>query len=124
MNGEYTNIYYYGIKYWILDKYQAVCRIYSMDCDPIYQDEYYHYPIIKKTEINQMIPDILLDSSFEYQCWVEMIGYPCCSSKWTEVEYQDSYDDWSYDHGHQEWCGLIPLNDVDNDDKSKEKETC
>jgi len=40
----------YGIKYWILAKYRNVCETYSLECDPIYMDKNYKFPIDKKVE--------------------------------------------------------------------------
>jgi len=35
----------YGIKYWILAKYRYVCKVYAIECDPIYLDENYQYSV-------------------------------------------------------------------------------
>eukprot|EP00833_Pecoramyces_ruminatium_P010099 jgi/Orpsp1_1/1184131/evm.model.c7180000088136.1 len=40
----------YGIKYWILMKYRAVCNQYNLECDPVYMDENYQFPIDKEVE--------------------------------------------------------------------------
>ena len=40
----------YGIKYWILERYRAVCNHYNLSCDPVYMDENYEYPIDKDVE--------------------------------------------------------------------------
>ncbi|KAL6596551.1 coth protein-domain-containing protein, partial [Neocallimastix sp. 'constans'] len=40
----------YGIKYWILERYRAVCKEYNLECDPVYMDENYKYPIDKEVE--------------------------------------------------------------------------
>jgi len=40
----------FGIKYWILEKYRAVCNHYNLYCDPVYMDENYEYPIDKDIE--------------------------------------------------------------------------
>ncbi|OUM64464.1 hypothetical protein PIROE2DRAFT_8775 [Piromyces sp. E2] len=37
----------YELKYWILMEYRTVCRNYNMECDPIYMDENYEYPIVE-----------------------------------------------------------------------------
>jgi len=108
-NENYYSKMYYGIKYWILFKYRAVCTHYSMDCDPVYMDKDYQYSVIGKAQTNPMIPRDLLYNHPVYQCWAEMIGYSCCSStKWTTVDYQDEYGDWSYDYDYNNWCGLSP----------------
>ncbi|ORX82454.1 hypothetical protein BCR32DRAFT_292615 [Anaeromyces robustus] len=56
-NSEFTTIFNhkvngsaYGLKYWILAKYRNVCSTYQWDCDPIYMDENYDYPIDKDVE--------------------------------------------------------------------------
>ena len=56
-NSEFTTINHsltgsnaYGIKYWILERYRAVCNHYNLSCDPVYMDENYQYPIDKKVE--------------------------------------------------------------------------
>jgi len=55
-NSEFTTINAgagsdaYGIKYWILERYRAVCIYYSLECDPVYMDENYQYPIDKSVE--------------------------------------------------------------------------
>jgi len=40
----------YGIKYWILARYRTVCDHYNLECDPVYMDENYQYPIDKDVE--------------------------------------------------------------------------
>jgi len=40
----------YGLKYWILAKYRYICKAYNMDCDPVYMDENYEYPVNKEVE--------------------------------------------------------------------------
>ncbi|ORX83833.1 hypothetical protein BCR32DRAFT_191040, partial [Anaeromyces robustus] len=56
-NSEFTNINEplvqsdaYGLKYWILERYRTVCKNYKLDCDPVYMDENYEYPIDKDVE--------------------------------------------------------------------------
>jgi len=54
-NSEFTTvetIQYsaYGIKYWILSKYRYVCNAYNIECDPVYMDENYSYPIDNEVE--------------------------------------------------------------------------
>ncbi|ORX81350.1 hypothetical protein BCR32DRAFT_188752, partial [Anaeromyces robustus] len=56
-NSEFTTITHpltgsngYGIKYWILERYRAVCNHYNLNCDPVYMDENYQYPIDKEVE--------------------------------------------------------------------------
>jgi len=49
-NSEFTSLSavvgnVFGLKYWILNQYRYVCDYYKMDCDPIYLDENYSYPI-------------------------------------------------------------------------------
>ncbi|OUM57354.1 hypothetical protein PIROE2DRAFT_17695 [Piromyces sp. E2] len=40
----------YGLKYWVLVKYRNVCHHNNMECDPIYMDENYKYPINKNVD--------------------------------------------------------------------------
>jgi len=40
----------YGIKYWILERYRAVCKHYNLECDPVYMDENYKYTVDKDVE--------------------------------------------------------------------------
>jgi len=40
----------YGIKYWILERYRAVCKHCNLECDPIYMDENYKYTVDKDVE--------------------------------------------------------------------------
>jgi len=40
----------YGLKYWILYRYRNGCKRYHIDCDPVYMDENYDYPIDKNNE--------------------------------------------------------------------------
>jgi len=40
----------YGIKYWILERYRAVCIHYNLECDPVYMDENYKYTVDKDVE--------------------------------------------------------------------------
>ena len=40
----------YGIKYWILERYRAVCTHYALECDPVYMDENYKYTIDREVE--------------------------------------------------------------------------
>jgi len=54
-NSEYTTVgtlqyNTYGIKYWILAKYRFVCKTYEIECDPVYLDENYTFPINKNIE--------------------------------------------------------------------------
>ncbi|OUM70544.1 hypothetical protein PIROE2DRAFT_1434 [Piromyces sp. E2] len=43
---EYTNLMFFnGLKYWILMTYRNACKNYNMECDPIYMDENYEFPI-------------------------------------------------------------------------------
>ncbi|ORX86784.1 hypothetical protein BCR32DRAFT_228678 [Anaeromyces robustus] len=63
-NSEFTTIQTttgfkaYGIKYWILEKYRFICKTYYMDCDPIYIDENYEYPINKNVEYLSYFPSL------------------------------------------------------------------
>ncbi|ORX70407.1 hypothetical protein BCR32DRAFT_225628 [Anaeromyces robustus] len=54
-NSEFTSISgSFGIKYWILAKYRYICKSYGMECDPIYMDENYNYPVNKEIEGNPL----------------------------------------------------------------------
>ncbi|ORX87118.1 hypothetical protein BCR32DRAFT_274749 [Anaeromyces robustus] len=50
INNEPINGSAYGLKYWILARYRAVCKHLSIECDPIYMNEDYEYPIDKNVE--------------------------------------------------------------------------
>jgi len=43
----------YGLKYWVLMKYRDVCQRLNMECDPIYMNENYEFPVNKDLECNQ-----------------------------------------------------------------------
>jgi len=47
-DGKFTSAY--GLKYWILYRYRNVCKRYNIECDPVYMDEDYEYPVDKKIE--------------------------------------------------------------------------
>ena len=56
-NAEFTTISQkeirgsaYGIKYWILARYRRVCETFGFECDPVYMDKNYEYPIDKEME--------------------------------------------------------------------------
>jgi len=38
----------YGLKYWILTRYRVTCKTFGFECDPIYMDENYEFPIDEK----------------------------------------------------------------------------
>jgi len=63
----------YGIKFWILERYRAVCTHYSLECDPVYMDENYEYPIDKEVE-----GEINLDkwAGFDWLAMMEGMGAP------------------------------------------------
>lgn len=62
-NCEFTAVdstksgYGYGLKYWILEKYRNVCETYQVDCDPMYMDENYEYPIDHEVESEIFVAD-------------------------------------------------------------------
>jgi len=48
-NTEFTKICeFYGIKYWILEKYRYVCNEFHIKCDPVYMDSNYKYDVNNK----------------------------------------------------------------------------
>ncbi|ORX82571.1 hypothetical protein BCR32DRAFT_202599, partial [Anaeromyces robustus] len=55
----------YGLKYWILMKYRYICNQYNMECDPIFMDENYEYPINKDLEYKDKYLEYL-NSIMEY----------------------------------------------------------
>jgi len=117
----------YGLKYWILERYRAVCEYYNLECDPTYMDENYEYSIDKNVEgeidlhkwdgfdwskllgiggsDEPTIDDPITD---EYECLAEMVGYPCCEEGNTHVYDHDDNGDWGYDFDIEEWCGITP----------------
>ena len=65
---EFTSHYQsYGLKYWILLKYRSVCQKFNLDCDPIYMDENYKYPI--NENLNYEISHENDDFSFYYSVY-------------------------------------------------------
>jgi len=42
----------YGLKYWVLMKYRFVCDYYHLECDSIYLDENFQYPVVE--ELNHL----------------------------------------------------------------------
>jgi len=56
--------YIYGLKYWILMKYRLACNNYGYECDPIYMDEDFKYPVNEKfnflNEMNNDNGDVLI----------------------------------------------------------------
>ena len=54
------------------------------------------------------------------ECWSEIYGYPCCSSKVKTVYAQDEYGDWGYDFTKNEWCGLAKHEDSSKQSESEE----
>jgi len=54
-NSEFTSVQVeyprcYGLKHWILLRYRFVCNQFNMECDPVYMDENYEFPINKNVE--------------------------------------------------------------------------
>ncbi|ORX61220.1 hypothetical protein BCR36DRAFT_401425 [Piromyces finnis] len=106
-NSEFTmvdTIQYnaYGIKYWILAKYRYICNAYHMDCDSVYLDENYEFPINKEVEFKGYYDQSALDRI--PKCEAEEYGYICCPNYLTEVLYQDEEGDWAYDYVMEDWC--------------------
>jgi len=54
------------------------------------------------------------------ECWSEIYGYPCCSSKVKNIYAQDEYGDWGYDFTKNEWCGLAKHEDSSKQGESEE----
>ncbi|ORX79628.1 hypothetical protein BCR32DRAFT_281236 [Anaeromyces robustus] len=121
----------YGLKYWILQKYRYVCKAYNMDCDSVYMDENYQYTIDKSIEFEgpvihqppeqkeptttvdvvppQPTETIITPEVPQYNCWSELIGYPCCPSHNKIVFSHDENGDWGYDYKTNQWCGITPF---------------
>ncbi|ORX79633.1 hypothetical protein BCR32DRAFT_294326 [Anaeromyces robustus] len=129
----------YGLKYWILQKYRYICKAYNMDCDPVYMDENYSYTIDESVEYKitetqqppvqhqqQQEPTTTITASAavvppqptetittpevpQYNCWAELIGYPCCPSNNKIVYSHDENGDWGYDYKTNQWCGITPF---------------
>jgi len=132
----------YGIKYWILQRYRTVCKNYNLQCDQVYMDENYEYPINKEVEgvidihkwdgldWSKLIggggdptqggddPIHGGDEPTGYKCIAEILGYPCCAEGNTHVYYQDVDGDWGYNFEAAEWCGITPY------DGRKDDEVC
>ncbi|ORX77409.1 hypothetical protein BCR32DRAFT_223424, partial [Anaeromyces robustus] len=129
-NSEFTTINVpdigsdaYGLKYWILERYRTVCNNYKLECDPVYMDENYQYPIDKEVEseidFNRwdgfdwvkflgFDPSVMEPQPEESKCLAEKIGYPCCKEGNTKVYAHDANGDWGYDFKAKEWCGITP----------------
>ncbi|ORX79632.1 hypothetical protein BCR32DRAFT_294325 [Anaeromyces robustus] len=45
----------------------------------------------------------------QYNCWAELIGYPCCPSHNKIVYSHDENGDWGYDYKTNQWCGITPF---------------
>ncbi|ORX42704.1 coth-domain-containing protein [Piromyces finnis] len=56
----------YGLKYWILMKYRFVCNSYELECDPIYLDENYEYPVVEELNANYEYDPIFDNWHFTY----------------------------------------------------------
>eukprot|EP00833_Pecoramyces_ruminatium_P018203 jgi/Orpsp1_1/1192235/evm.model.d7180000091609.1 len=57
-------------------------------------------------------------ASNQYQCWSELLGYPCCDSNNSNTVYlQDSYGDWGYDFTTKRWCGITAYEEPNNDEQ-------
>jgi len=56
-----------------------------------------------------------------YNCWVEILGKPCCASDSQTVYDHDENGDWGYNFIKKEWCGLSPYVEYDVDDCWSEK---
>jgi len=67
----------YGLKYWILAKYRFVCEAYNIECDPVYIDESYEYPIDKSVE-----------SPLEEDAWINWDSVQPVETETTSVEPQ------------------------------------
>ncbi|ORX43928.1 coth-domain-containing protein [Piromyces finnis] len=61
--------------------------------------------VIESTPTNN-IPN---DTKPKYQCFSELLGFPCCPSGVSTVYAQDEYGDWGYDFENNQWCGLTPF---------------
>jgi len=136
INNEDVSCSAYGLKYWILGRYRAVCNYLNMECDPVYMDEDYEYPVDKDVEgeinihlfdgvdFSQLFgppADAPTDNSEQattqkYQCWSEITGYPCCSDDVKEVYAKDANGEWSYDFVKNTWCGLTPYQQQQTDE--------
>jgi len=65
--------------------------------------------VIEPTETVVVEPtETTIPSQPSYMCWVEIIGYPCCSPGNTKVYYKDDNGDWGYDFRNKKWCGITP----------------
>ncbi|ORY20692.1 hypothetical protein LY90DRAFT_433303, partial [Neocallimastix californiae] len=76
-------------------------------------------------ETTTSIEDSILSTATSTQgnsdeCWSEIYGYPCCSSKVKTVYAQDEYGDWGYDFTKNEWCGLAKHEDSSKQGESEE----
>ncbi|ORX79625.1 hypothetical protein BCR32DRAFT_205379, partial [Anaeromyces robustus] len=45
----------------------------------------------------------------QYNCWAELIGYPCCPPHNKIVFSHDENGDWGYDYKTNQWCGITPF---------------
>jgi len=51
----------FGLKYWILGMYRFVCKHYGIECDPVYLDENYEYPVNTDVEFVDDFDDYYYD---------------------------------------------------------------
>jgi len=53
----------------------------------------------------------------KYKCMAETVGYSCCPSKYSTVYYTDSNGEWGYNVDIDDWCGITPYSETDNEEK-------
>jgi len=49
-------------------------------------------------------------SAIEIKCLGELLNYPCCEPRVTDIYEIDNYGEWSYDFDLMQWCSLTPFN--------------
>ena len=60
------------------------------------------------------------ETPYSFQCYAELLNYPCCSSSITEVFAHDNLGDWGYDFEKKTWCGLTSYKRI----TSNQEELC
>ncbi|OUM64944.1 Non-catalytic module family DOC2 [Piromyces sp. E2] len=53
----------------------------------------------------------------KYDCWVAQFGYSCCNKNIKTVYHVDEEGEWGFNFKTQEWCGITPYAEKQNDEK-------
>jgi len=70
----------------------------------------------KPTTTTKASTKSLTQSTNTPQCWVEVLGYECCSPKNKVVYYHDENGQWGYNFATDSWCGISPYAEITEDE--------